>query len=61
MMGTDKITIIFFVVGIVYGVLTKLIGWANKNGHVGVVILSSVLLTIITLLILMAIAGALLS
>lgn len=61
MMGTDKITIIFFIVGIVYGVLTKLIGWANKNGHVGVVILSSVLLIIITILILMAIAGALLS
>ena len=57
MMGTDKITII----GIVYGVLTKLIGWANKNGHVGVVILSSVLLAIITVLILMAIAGVLLS
>lgn len=61
MMGTDKITIIFFVIGIVYGVLTKLIGWANKNGYVGVVILSSVLLAIITVLILMAIAGALLS
>lgn len=61
MMGTDNTTIIFFVVGIVYGVLTKLIGWANKNGHVGVVILSSVLLTVITILILMAMAGALLS
>lgn len=60
-MGTDKTTIIFFVIGMVYGVLTKLIGWANKNGHVGVVMLSSILLTIITLLILMAIVGALLS